>query len=65
MVSFNAGILSSFFQNSIKFSWSSSSEYSKFKILCKSVVSNPNSKCFAVIGYSQSVNKTFVQCDVS
>ena len=64
MVNFNAGILSSFFWNSIKFPWSSSSEYSKFKRICKSVVSNPNAKCFAAIGYSESANTTFVQCDV-
>ena len=63
MVNFNAGILSSFFGNSIKFPWSSSSEYSKFKKLCKSVVSNPNAKCFAAIGYSESASTTFVQCD--
>ena len=38
-------------------------EYSKFKRLCKSVVSNANAKCLATIGYCESVNITFVECD--
>ena len=64
MVEFIAGILSSPVLNSINFPSSSNSEYSKFKRLCKSVVSNPNAKCLAAIGYFESVNTEFVQCSV-
>ena len=65
MVKFIAGILSSPVLNSINFPPSSNSEYSKFKRLCKSVVSNPNAKCLAAIGYFESVTQytAFVQCD--
>ena len=34
-------------------------------MLCKSVVSNAKKKCLAISGYSESVNTTFVQCDLS
>ena len=64
MVKFIAGILSSPVLNSINFPSSSNSKYSKFKRLCKSVVSNPNVKCLAAIGYFESVNTAFVQCVV-
>ena len=57
-------MLSSPILNSFNFSSSSYSQYSKFKRLCKSVVSNPNAKCLAAIGYFESVNIEFVQCDV-
>ena len=64
MVKFIAGILSSPVLNSINFSSSSNSENSKFKRLCKSAVLNPNAKCLAAIGYFESVNTAFVQCDI-
>ena len=57
-------MLSSPILNSFNFSSSSYSQYSKFKRLCKSVVSNPNAKCHAAVGYFESVNTAFVQCDV-
>ena len=56
MVKLIAGILSSPVLNSINFPSSSNSKYSKFKRLCKSIVSNPNVKCLAAIGYFESVN---------
>ena len=64
MVKFIAGILSSSVLNSINFPPSYNSKYSKFKRLCKSVVSNPNAKCLAAIGKLESVDTAFVQCDV-
>ena len=64
MVKFNAGTLFSSDLNSISLASSSNKEYSKFKRLCKSGVSNPKAKCFAAIGYFESVNEAFVQCDV-
>ena len=64
MVKFNASIFSSPILNSIFLPLSSNKEYSKFKRLCKSFLSNPNAKCLATIRYFQSVNREFVQCDV-
>ena len=64
MVKFNAGIFSSTILNSIFLPSLSNKEYSKFKRSCKSFVSNPNAKCLATIGYFESVNTEFVQCDV-
>ena len=52
---FNEGILSSPCLNSNNLPQSFSNEYSKFNKLCKSVVSNPKAKCFAAIGYVESV----------
>ena len=57
MVKINAGILSSYDLNSVSLASSSNKEYSKFKNICKSVVSNPNAKCFAAIGYFESVKR--------
>ena len=59
MVKFKAGTLSSPASNSNFLPLSSKRIYSKFKRLCKSVVSNPNAKCFAAIGYSESANTVF------
>ena len=64
MVKFIAGIFSSAILNSINFPSSSNSKYSKFKRLCKSVVSNPNAKCLPAIGCFESINTAFVQCNV-
>ena len=43
---------------------SSNREYSKFKRLRKSVVSNANARCWAVFGYCESLKTVLTQCEV-